>query len=86
MSQTIGAMRLLSLRARLDAHQQEKSRLLATITSSTTSPRQKQEASHRYSRLISDIREISTALGTGQGTSFGRARTSSGDRKGAHTL
>jgi hypothetical protein len=75
MSQTIGAMRLLSLRARLDAHQQEKSRLLATITNTATPPRRKQEAVHRYTRLIADIREISMALGTPQSTTPIAART-----------
>ena len=67
MTETINTMRMLSLRSRLDTRQQEKSRLIAEITSSVTAPRRRQEAMIRYSSLVQAIREISHELDTLQG-------------------
>jgi hypothetical protein len=67
MTETINSMRMLSLRSRLDTRQQEKSRLIAEITSSTTAPRRRREAMVRYTSLIEDIREISSELDILQG-------------------
>lgn len=63
MAEMISAIRLLSLRCRLDNHQQEKSRLIAEITAGTTAPHRKKAAMVRYTVLIEDIREISKQLG-----------------------
>jgi hypothetical protein len=67
MTETIHTMRMLSLRSRLDTRQQEKSLLIAEITSNTTAPRRKKEAMVRYTSLIEDIRAISNELATLQG-------------------
>jgi hypothetical protein len=62
MAEAISAIRMLSLRSRLDHRQQEKSRLIAEITAVATAPRRKREAMLRYTTLINDIREISKEL------------------------
>ncbi|MGA7107203.1 MAG: hypothetical protein WBV28_19650 [Terracidiphilus sp.] len=62
MAEAISAIRMLSLRSRLDHRQQEKSRLIAEMTTATTAPRRKREAMLRYTTLINDIREISKEL------------------------
>jgi hypothetical protein len=62
MAEAISAIRMLSLRSRLDHRQQEKSRLIAEMTAVTTAPRRKREAMLRYTTLINDIREISKEL------------------------
>jgi hypothetical protein len=62
MAEAISAIRILSLRSRLDHRQQEKSRLIAEITAVATAPRRKREAMLRYTTLINDIREISKEL------------------------
>ena len=62
MAEAISAIRMLSLRSRLDNRQQEKSRLIAEITAATTAPRRKREAMLRYTILINDIRELSKEL------------------------